>query len=753
MKKIFIILILFMANLVAAAPTIQNIGTTDVWLGNNGRIVLNCSDPANDIERVYSRIIGPEIILPEMNFVLGGSGYYLDIDKSYLDRAGAFNATVFCKTNESEVNSTISFDVSMLTGYITNFTDFSYPSKTVQIGFIIKKNDMEITSGVSFNVYFNNQQKTLKLPPAYDTSRGWLLWLDTPDSPGTYNVLVTANYSDASFSESRNMEISNEIIFELKSMDKTSVKENDNITAVFSAFDKGTILELTKNDVSIRINENDAAFNITKTGNSYSAIIVAPNLQPGKYDLKIRLLYRDGYVITQSIHYPLEISGKMLDKDNRQVNTEIKFLSNNVEKYKFYTDSTGSYSGSINPDIYDINFAFPQANLKLERVFVNSFNDPIRYTFIDHHQITGISNSKVYIFNAALSFYRANIEFSYSDSDFLDETKIKVFKCPSWSPVKLACNSNWLEFNPQIDTVRNKINITTDAISVFALGEKDSIDLKFNIEDKYRIKDLIKINGIASDSYDNPIDNASVSISINGVSYRTTSNENGVFSFEMLSPEEEGNYTLYLRAEKQPYIQYILNPKIEVTKIRAIAITAPDSIKIKKGENYTQEIIFTNTGDVELYNLRIEIMGPEEKYFFLTPLIEKLSVGEEKRINLYFFAPEDSEVSTKAATIKLYGDGIAEEKTFGFTIMKNQEEETNENPITGFSVASAPIPKIDGTLFYLVIFAIFCFSIAIIMKNRKKKEQHHDNQNNEIRSALFDIKNTLNKKDEKKCQE
>lgn len=157
----------------------------------------------------------------------------------------------------------------------------------------------------------------------------------------------------------------------------------------------------------------------------------------------------------------------------------------------------------------------------------------------------------------------------------------------------------------------------------------------------------------------------------------------------------------------------------------------PSTIRLKENENYTQEITVVNTGQTDLYNLNVELSGLGQEYFFITPIIEKLAAGEEKKIYAYFFVPPGAKTGTVAITLKIYGDGVSAEKTSGLVM-----------PSAGNAVTSrvtATTASQMQYLIYTVLFAIASFSATFVLRSRKKKTFSQSSSLSEIKRFMQEL--------------
>jgi len=196
---------------------------------------------------------------------------------------------------------------------------------------------------------------------------------------------------------------------------------------------------------------------------------------------------------------------------------------------------------------------------------------------------------------------------------------------------------------------------------------------------------------------------------------------------------------MILNTEKTPYLSSNDSMPFSVFKNREIVIITPDTIKLNQGQNFTQDFSITNTGQADLFDLNVSLTGIPSNYYNMTDYIGRLKQNEEVKIYVKFSIPADADNKTYSADLEVFNSEIKQDKIFGFTIGKNDTVtstiQTSASPIGNFI-----LPKLDSNIVYIVIFAVFCFSAAIILKKVNIRRSRDD-----IKIFLFDIKNYFEK--------
>jgi hypothetical protein len=747
MRKILfaIALILALTKSALASPVINGITfepSSSLWIGESLSVKINCTDELNSISGVKLSAIGEDgYTIPTKDLTFQSGLYTTTIESLYLSYPNKFSVNITCINNNSEsVSQTQAFEVSSFTTIIPSITPSTiYLGDLIEVDVVVKRNNEQISSGVSFIVKLNDSIVQPKVQPPYDPSKGWIIYLDAPNISGQYSLAITTSYGRVSDTKTVSLTINEPILFSITGIDKTLVRPNDTITLQLKALDRGNTIPLTSSNVEIQVGSTKAEIKaITPVSNYYNLVITAPSLYPDNYKLTAYLYYKNyTYSDSTTISYIVPVSGKITDENGKGISTELKFLSGSTEKLRLYTDSSGAYSGYLPPGTYDLQITFPQSVLYLSSVNIRRFEDPIRYYYSTSVDIPGINLVGLYVYEVALPYSQATIEMKYDERNVLDESTIKVYKCEKWNNGKKICYGSWEEVTSNVDTVRNLVSVTTSSLSAYALGTLKQLSVDFSLnKESFYLKDLIRISGIVLDESRNAVSNATVSISLKGTSINTTTttDSNGIFQTEFIGPESEGSYALLLKAEKYPYISFNTSKELKFERSKEFSIVFPDTVRVAAGENFTQELDLINTGQSDLYSLQIFITGIPASYYRIEKTSEDLKVGETKKIKIYFSIPSDANQTTLSASLTVFNDQMKKEKTFGFTVLASNKTVSQPTGITGKAV----LPEIDWNVVFIILFALASFSLAFILKRRKVSRGRE-----EVRSLLFDLKNRL----------
>jgi len=750
----FLVLILLVPTPAFALPVINNIvfkPSSNIWIGESVILQVNCTDDENySITDVYAQITGENgYTLPNQDLALQDGLYIKVIESLYLTKPNSFLTNIFCiNNNTNQSNQTSIFSVSNFTVDIIKITPSEiYIGDQIEADISVKKNNEPISSGMNFNLTLDNQPKLPKISPPYDPIRGWIIYLDAPSNSGTHTLQITASYDRVNGTVTTSFDVNDPIQFSISSIDKTWVKSNDTVNLQIKAIDRGNVIPINTNNLAVYIDSTQATvISITPVSNYFTLTVSMPSLSTGDHTLVASLSYK-GYTYTDSkaIDYIVPISGRIADEDDKGVSVQFNFISDGVEKLRLYTNSNGDYSGTIPLGTYDIQAIFPQSTLYLDDVSISSFEDPIKYFYSTSANIPGLNLVGLYAYEMALPYSRASIDMKYDERNALNERLIKVYKCEVWNAGRNSCDSTWFEINAYIDTIRNTVSVNSTSLSAYALGTLKQLSIDFNLnKENFYLKDLVKVRGMVIDENKDPVSNATVYVYIKNtnINAKVISDSNGLFSIEFLSPEKEGSYSLILSAERNPYLNFNSSISLETVKNKELSIVFPDTVKINRGENFTQDFSLVNIGQADLSSLNISLSGIPDSYYTLISKIEKVGVGEEKKLSVYFSIPSNVSPGTFSVSLRAFNDEFSKEKVFGFTILEKNQTTTAPVPTTGF-LGRITLPQLDINYIYILLFAIVSFSSAFILKNKKVKRQDRE----EIKDLISDVKNYMTRKE------
>ncbi len=759
MKKIilFTLLVFTFLNLVTVrAEDLQiNIEPSEIWIGDS--ISMGCW---------YSGINGtpdtPYAIIEHINQnSLWTKNDFTPVNETHFDTN--FNPPLLGNykticTNGVINSSETTFKMSELSFSITDSPDVGYlDDKIVVHANVIKTSDADemITSNVDFDLFLNGKAVQIDNDATYSLAGEWIITteklLDSEFSPSTYALTVNATYMGESASSTENIQIKYPVEFELIHIDKTEVLPEDNITITLKATDRENPIPLQDLQLKFQISDQQTTIlSTSQIGNNLDIIISAPSLSPGSYTMLITVTYGDYRWEHNSatIDYGVPITVSMKDSSNTAVATQFRFLIDGIEKKRFITGPDGSFSGYIPPDTYDIELSLSNSQLILYGVIVNDFDNPIKF---DHPSadvnIPGIGVGDVYVFEVALSYSDAYLEFKYDSSKILDENEITVYKCGNWNFGRRICSEDWKTVSTEIDTIRDSIKINTSSLSAYLVGYKKEMTLNFETDkDEYFLADVIKVTGIVEDEDGKAAADVQITASVIGteISASGETDSGGVFTFEFIGPDQEDDYDIFLEAKKQPFSSINSSKTIKVVRSSQLSIILPESIKLNQGETSSMWVSIVNIGQTDFSDLTLSLSGIPEDYYILSE-INELKAGDEIKVATDFTIPENAGKTTHTGKMRITYDDTYLEEQFILSILGVEENETStENtggfkfPNLSFPTGKIVLPDMNIEILIIAIPAVFVFSFAVLFKKKRRITVEPERSN--VKNLLLDIK-------------
>jgi len=757
----FLVTFLLLLVFVNAENLEINVQPADVWLGNG--ITISCwYQNGSTTNPLWAYIIrGTSSWVKSLT--RNDTYYQVSYNPPVLG-----NYQVYC--SDGTLNSSQTpLQVSTLIMNITNYPETAYlGNKIVLHAKVVKKGDSDqiINSGVDFQLYLNDKIVPIDIDATYSTGDEWIVTtqkLSLSDfTSSSYTLMLKATYNGKVVSDSKIIQVHTPLEFELISIDKTWIMSEDNITFTFKTLYEGNAFDFRNEYLRIWINSEElSVLDISQSGAFSYVKVSATDLQPGAYDLDIRFTYA-GFMkdISTTINYALPISGSIIDSENKPVYVQFRF-KNNATDITYATDSSGSYTGYLLPGIYEVEMTFPNAKLVLDEVVINQFNDPVKFdhpsTSID---IPGIGVGTIFVYETQLTYSSAYLEMKYDDTKITDESRVSIYKCENWNFGRKICNSNWNNVQANIDTIRNTVKINTTQLSAFVIGYKKNLYLTFSADkDEYYLKDIIKLTGMIEDEEKNPITDAQINVNIpnTGITASAKSDNSGVFVLEFQGPEQEGDFNIFVKAEKSPFTSVNETKKIKLSRSKQLLILMSESIKVSQGTNVSIPIDIINKGQTDFSGLKLSLTGFPEEYGTLSKTeISELKVGSEEKVFIDFVIPKDADKTSYTGKLQVKYDDGSYESEFILSVLTNEKNETAIEPTSWFKFLSLPtgmfvLPDINIYLLVTVV-AISVFSTTLVMKNKKPKSGNLEKklERVNIKNLLLDIKREIETRSLKK---
>ncbi len=758
MKKYILLSLLTFTLLfitVKAEDLAISVNPSDVWIGDTVTITCWYSNDNTTLNKPYAYIehINQHTLWTKNDFIQQNDTYFYTTFTPHI--LGSYK--VIC-SNGTVNSSETSFKMSRLSFIVTDSPDVIYLGDKITLhANVIKVSDTDemISSNVNFNILLNDKAVQIDNDATYSLGNEWIITTkeisSTEFSPSTYNLNINMNYLGETNSSTKNIQLKNPVEFGFIDIDKREFLPDDNITVTIKAIEKGNPIPLQNLQLKFQISDKQCTIlSKAQTGNNIVVIFSAPSLSPSTYNMSIKITYNDYRWEYNSItvDYGVPININMKDSSDKGVTAQFRFLINGIEKKKFVTNSDGSFSGYIPPGTYDIELTPSNSKLILYGVTINSFDNPIRYDHLSTDMnIPGIGVGDLYVFEVALSYSSAYLELKYDSSKILDEDKITVYKCENWNFGRKICSGDWKTVSSTIDNIRDLVKINTSSLSTFLVGYKKGMNLKFDTDkDDYYLNDIIKITGIVEDDAGQPIQDAEVTANIPGTETSTSgkTDSGGVFAFELIGPDQEGDYNIIVKAEKSPFSGINASKTTKFVRSSQLSLVVPENVKINQGESYPMWFSLVNIGQTDFSDLKLSLSGiPDE--FYTLPDISELKASEEKRIALDFNIPIDAVKASHTGKFRVTYDDTYLEEQFILTVLSPESNEstiakTTEGfkfPSLSLPTAKIILPTMNNEVLIIAISTVFIFSFSVLFKKRRITVE---SERNNVKNLLLDIK-------------
>ncbi|MBD3155770.1 MAG: hypothetical protein GF368_03890 [Candidatus Aenigmarchaeota archaeon] len=783
---LFTVLILLLG--VRAAPVIQgfSIDPDEIWMENGETsdvpiISITRSDNETGV-RCFSNITAPDGTIFRDLSLIEISPKYHEIEQDtlaeylqILNLEGVYYVVVFCNKNQISNVESGSFSIYDIETTIEVSPNPSYLGEDIEIIFNLKENGRIKKEGLeNFKISIDGEDWNF-IPgnPVYIPSKdGYFLEIEDLIK-GRHDLEVNADYRGKKVSNLFEINVEDPVQFEITNLDdRTEVKPNENITIRVRAFDKNNDnFRLKKEYLEIEISSDyvdSDYFSISKEGSDYYDIdLKPPSHSGGEKSLKVSFDYNNFPIIeeTRKLFYVIPISGRILNYNDDPLNAEFSFSSNYFNK-KIKTSNNGSYFDYMCPGTYYTSIKFPHTDLELENLKLDKdeFSDPFSYNFFDEFDLGGIRAASLYFLEISPSFSKGSLNMYYNPQYISNEDNLKVYKCDNWDEGDRKCDDIWEEIDFEQDKKSNEVNIKPSNEAAYAIGNRKFLDPSFSLnKDVYYLDDIVNIQGVIRDDIHDPVGNASVDIRLEGTSkdIQIKSASNGIVSVTMSSPNKEGNYTLSINVEKDPYDDFNSKIKLVVDEKEEISLVTPEAVRVEQGETSSIEISVVNIGQSDLSDIEFSIEGLPENYYSFTEKIPYLEKEEEKKVKIDFSVPEDVSEGTFNGKFKIEFDGRIKEEIFGFTVLKkiqkegedDQNQESDTSSTTGkFVLPEISLPSLQflHKLLYIIPFMAISFAGAFLLKKGKKKSSKNESK---IKETFSEIKSQIRGKKEDDSEE
>ena len=640
-----------------------------------------------------------------------------------------------------------------------------YPGEEMGIIVEFKLNgELIIPNQNTFEVYMNNVKLESTKPPILNETNSWQeLKVKIPPStiPGSYDMKLIGKTKEGKVvvTYKNFIHVTNplniEVLRPILKCTSTLPCREEIITRI--SFYDNPVDNIVPADFNVLLRDGEREIkipveNVFCNGFICNVLIEMVYIDVGTYTLEITLKY-DGFTATDTgtVKNVFYFFGKVLNHDNKPVET--KFRLTNREKNEtilIATNKEGKYFTELSSGTYDIELSFPDVFLKLENVTLSHFDlgytkgdTTVRYDSFSTLNMEELRPLKVVAVETTLPYKLIHVTIPYDNLGAEDKGNIRVYVCYNWNFGRRVCPQNeWvpIEFN-----ISDAIHFDLQRLSTFLIGEVRELKFENIVIEKsiFKLNEPVTIKGIVVDGEDEPVEGATVSLSIPNFTSetQTITQADGSFIADVLAPSKEGSFNIMMIAKKGLFSPAETMKPIRVTRSKGLLLIVPETIKATVGKETQVKLIVSNTGQTDLSDIRIHISGISlDWYTLIPPRINYLKVNEEKEFNLSIRLPETEKyqkfyvctVDVSSGTIK---------KTATFVLEVVQEIRENNTQTSGFGPLTAYISLLENTssTLYPFILISFLFFVTILIIKEKRKKQRSSLQHR-IRSIKEEVR-------------
>ncbi len=704
--RLSLLMVLFGILVLSTTASASGVGLTvtpsgEAWVEEVVTVTSSCDSGSN----VYGKISGPMIAnLPSFSYdgQQWTSSFYPSLLLNTLD-GGSYEINVTCENGgiESESEALTLYGLFLVPlSPKTNEFKVAYPGEDLKVVLNFSRDSSPINNA-EFKVKLGNtvifDSESGDIPVFNSLTQLWEISARIPEytSTGDYDLTIEAKYKEHIISEVvyNAVEVRSSVevnIVEPLSLYPFRLSESNDVPLVLtikyksepvSKYDvQGFVAKLEDQDLLIK--------EISYSPSNWSLLVNIPEFTPRKdvYNLDIYVNYKGELVKSVNslpIQFLMKFEGTLVDATGTPVSgAEIKIKGGGIEE-RSVTGSSGNYSISIVPGVYDLELYLPEMSARISDVNLSSTEylsatDLIKYDYSSQDTVDGMPVAKLVALEADLEFDEAYIEIPYMDSRVTDEDSIRVLACHEWNFGRRTCLGEWEELDADINTVRNIVSFEIDRFSAFAITEAETLLLDASFDkSEYKPDETATITGRVTSAMGEVIKSARITYEVEetGEKGSTTTDDSGSFMFEIKTPSSKGIFNVDINAEKSPYAPAELTISREVTERKSLTISVDSSIDLQLYEEKSLIFRVSNTGDADLRSIEFALEGINSEWYSLSRTrIEELRKGEEREVTITFQIPKDfcSRYECKSqysVTIRADSDEASTSKAFTLNLI------------------------------------------------------------------------------------
>ncbi|MBN2042443.1 MAG: hypothetical protein JW754_01405 [Candidatus Aenigmarchaeota archaeon] len=744
MKRIILaLLIAFILPSVAGASEIgMDVSSTPlVWLGDPFQIICNCTPPENftltgAVASISGPLVPPDITLSYYDGRYGGS--WLP------PREGKYSITVTCfaegsngTINSSETDESYARKLSLgIVGMTPEeiYTDHSYMTLFANLT-QISESLVRITdtNAVEWEIFIG-EHNIDPFSVFYDSGNSrWVLnssleGIDIHD--GTYPLLTKASFEGGSVTLQTDIEIRKALDFEIISVSPEKTIQGENVTVSLSAKYRDSDI-FSGSSFVVKVGGYTVS-SFVRDDSGKTIRFEFPEIDPGEYGLKITI--KNGNIpdttISRDITCAVPLSGKITNAEGKGMSGKITFIRDGETKI---TLSSGKYSTRIIPGDYniiienmgEIKYAF-FSGVYLDGTVGNFFRFDSLSGLVD---IEGMKICSAFAMEFDNYFDTIDVQVNYDAKKVRNEQSLEVYTCPEWNFDARICNSEWLKITGGIDDVKNTVTLELNHLSAFMIGEKEELGMEVTLnKGEYYLNEEIRVLGAMRTESGSPIEDAYVTITMDGTDVTEKTNSQGVFSARLVAPSEEGTYEMRIISNVSsvhPIEELITFKTVEK---KELSILLPIETEIFQDFDNVLEFSVMNSGQSVLNNAGIEITGMPDGWVSYSPQSwYMIGPGETKKVYVTV-NPKEPEKMDYAVEIFVRTDELNESETLPVRISDYEavREETGPD-FTDFFTSNIILDTNDILNTVSIILAFIVLFVAVFRSRKKKPGSFESN--------------------------
>ena len=399
------------------------------------------------------------------------------------------------------------------------------------------------------------------------------------------------------------------------------------------------------------------------------------------------------YIDSIRVRHGLKLSGRVVDSENRGVRTEMN-LDREGTVIPINTASDGTYYKEIetsgNQDSYTVTMNFFDREMSSSDAEVTARgvnfaekdgnnlagdSESIKFQYWDNPPVEQKAIKPINMMAVKFAYpiadrgHRVRMKFDPTD---VNTDNLKVYGCNQWNFEGRTCLGEWEVVEDFIinyqgwranfhiddpyraqDTGDGGQNILMNA---YIIGTSADLVLNGGLSisgpegGTVATGSQIEVSGNINSENENAVEGANVEVSFyqgdTEVSILDTvqTDITGRFVAKGAAPEEPGNYSVRVTADKENYniMEKKFDNRFETVIEEGIAVRTGSTVEISPGEDVTSEVTVQNTGQTSMDDVSFSFEGLDSQYYSVSDVsYDQIPAGEERTTEVTISLPSD----------------------------------------------------------------------------------------------------------------